>query len=83
MIRARFKTDAEDWRPVNWPLKHPYWCAGYNDTYAVMVAYADDLDELLGNWPEATDVVTEPVEKYEFNRRFPKPDWFVEQDSGA
>lgn len=25
MIRARFRVNEDDYRPVTWPIKHPYW----------------------------------------------------------
>lgn len=76
MIRARFKTDAEDERPINWPIKHPYWCSGSGDGFWVILAYADDEQEILRNWPEATDIDSTPVDGYVFTDRFAKPDWF-------
>lgn len=81
MIRARFLTDANDPRPVNWPIKHPYWISGYidpnsEDGRAIVVAYADDLDELLGNWPDAEEVEADEVEGYTFTERFSRPSWF-------
>lgn len=77
MIRARFRTDAHDFRPVVWPIKHPYWCTGYGDDYSIVVAYADDEAELLRNWPDATHIDSEPAEEYQFNERFKKPDWWA------
>lgn len=41
MIRARFMTTSSDYRPVVWPIRHPYWCTGYCDGMSVIVAYAD------------------------------------------
>lgn len=82
MIRARFKTHAEDWRPVSWPVKHPYWCTGYGEDrdgeYAVIVAYADDEDEVKHFWPEAYDIDSPPTDGYHFTSRFPRPEWFTE-----
>ena len=75
MIRARFKTDVSDYRPVNWPIKHPYWCTGYTDDHSIVVAYADDEEELLLNWPDAEDIDAQEVAEYQFSSRFPKPDW--------
>jgi hypothetical protein len=35
MIRARFyikKSDCDnDYRPVKWPIKYPYWCSAESD----------------------------------------------------
>ena len=78
MIRARFKVSSEDYRPVNWPIKHPYWCTGYDGdgVCATIVAYADDEAEVLRNWPEATGIDAEECTEYVFTERFPKPDWF-------
>lgn len=76
MIRGRFHADAADSRPVNWPVKHPYWCTGHGDGYSIVVAYADDEAEILRNWPEATNINAEEVTEYVFTSRFPKPDWF-------
>lgn len=86
MIYARFKTYADDYRPVNWPIKHPYWCTGHggadllsdtgDDEYSILVAYADDLEELLENWPEAIDIDAEIVDSYVFTDRLQCPDWF-------
>ena len=77
MIRARFKANEGDYRPVNWPIKHPYWCSGFEDGFSIIVAYADDEAEILENWPEAeeVDVMDEDAE-YVFTDRFPRPDWF-------
>lgn len=81
MIRARFKTDPDDPRPVNWPIKHPYWVTGHSDDHSIVVAYADDEVELLHNWPDANDIDTEEVEDYAFNSRFPMPDWFNDNNT--
>lgn len=85
MIRARFKANPDDYRPINWPVKHPYWCSGYaaDNTHSIVVAYADDVDEILSNWPEAKDIEAEQVENYLFTSRFPIPTWFAEQQAKA
>ena len=77
MIRARFRANPDDYRPVNWPIKHPYWCTGYGDGYSIVVAYADNKEEILSNWPEATEIDTEEVTEYIFTSRFKKPDWLA------
>lgn len=76
MIRARFQCNADDPRPINWPLKHPYWITGYGENFAVVVAYADDEAEVLRNWPDAKSIEAEEVTSYSFTSRFPQPDWF-------
>lgn len=77
MIRARFKTKQEDYRPVVWPIKHPYWCTGSGEDYNILVAYADNEDEILHNWPEAYDIDHDVVNEYVFTERFKQPEWFV------
>src|SRR3990167_1139298 len=76
MIRVRFKVNVEDYRPVNWPIKHPYWCGGFGDDYSILISYADDESYIVENWPEATDIESQEVDGYIFTDRFPKPDWF-------
>lgn len=80
MIRARFHANEDDYRSINWPVKHPYWCSGYGDGdedgYSIVVAYADNVEEILKNWPEATSIDYEERSEYTFTDRFPKPDWF-------
>ena len=78
MIRARFKANERDPRPVNWPIKHPFWITGYGDGYSIIIAYADDVSEIERNWPDAFGIDYEQAESYRFSGRFPKPDWFNE-----
>lgn len=82
MIRARFfvnkKECKNDYRPLRWPIQYPYWCTGENDRFFILVAYANDMDELMTLWPEASDVDIEEVDKIFFSDRFPKPDWYKE-----
>jgi hypothetical protein len=79
MIRARFHCNCEDPRPVNWPIKHPYWVSGYGEDHAIIVAYADNIDEIKRNWPDSRDFsfVDEALE-YVFTDRFARPEWFKE-----
>lgn len=80
MIRARFKTNAEDYRPVLWPITHPYWCTGYTEDKAVIVAYADDEAEIKRLWPDAEniDVLNANATEYTFSTRFARPSWMNE-----
>ncbi len=80
MIRVRFKANYPDYRPVRWPVKHPYWCSGHaaDESYSIVISYADDEYYILANWPEAHDLESTEVQGYEFPSRFPKPDWFTE-----
>jgi hypothetical protein len=78
LLRIRFKANPDDYRPIHWPVKHPYWCSGFagDGSYAIVISYADDTNYILENWPEAKDLETEEVNGYVFTDRFPKPDWF-------
>ena len=79
LLRVRFKANAADPRPVNWPVKHPYWVTGQaaDGSYAIVVAYADDEEYVLRNWPDAKGLESQEVDGYAFTDRFPKPEWFV------
>lgn len=80
MIRARFFVNKEecegDYRPLKWPIQYPYWCTGENDSYFVLVAYINSIEELNNLWPEASNIECEEVNKIVFSDRFPKPDWY-------
>lgn len=75
MIRVRFHANLKDARPINWPVKHPFWFTGYGEDYTVVVAYADHEAYIYENWPEATNLDVEEVAEYVFTDRFQKPDW--------
>jgi len=88
MIRARFLVNPDDYRPVSWPIKHPYWCtglqiAGGEVVSAVIVAYADDEAEILRLWPDAREIDSRETNVYVFTRRFPKPTRFDDDSPGG
>lgn len=78
MLKVRFYQPTEDYRPVIWPVPHPYWCTGFNDTHNILVVYVDSVEQLKLQWPEAEqiDVFQEDADHYVFTDRFSKPDWF-------
>mgnify|MGYP000083377386 FL=1 len=81
MIRARFyikKSDCgNDYRPVKWPIKYPYWCSAESSNSFMLVAYAEDEDSIKELWPEAYDInVLEEDTEIRFTLRFPKPKWY-------
>lgn len=85
MIRARFyikKSDCDnDYRPVKWPIKYPYWCSAETYNSFVLVAYAEDEDSIKELWPEAYDIdVSEKDTEIKFTSRFPKPKWYELQE---
>lgn len=85
LMRVRFQANASDYRPIEWPLNHPYWCTGYGNNaggeYAVVVAYVEDDAEIKRNWPEAADIqiMDTDVMHYIFTSRFQPPDWINEK----
>src|SRR5699024_6715404 len=81
MIKARFyirKDDCNnDYCPVKWPIKYPYWCSAESSNSFVLVAYAEDEDSIKELWPEAYDInVLEKDTEIRFTLRFPKPEWY-------
>lgn len=84
MLRARFlvikKKCGGDYRPVKWPIKHPYWCTGETSDDFILVAYADSIKELKELWPEARDIDSEDRDEITFTSRFPKPKWYIPKD---
>lgn len=75
MIRARFKEN--DKRPLQWPVRYPYWCTGYDsDNKPIIVGYFKDEEEIFKYWPEAQDIDAESVTEIVYTDRFPKPDWY-------
>lgn len=79
----RFRANEDDYRPVTFPPLGPYWCTGYGEDYAVIVAYLPVGAVLTDYWPEASEVDARQVEKPTFSDRFPKPDWWDEATEGA
>ena len=78
MKRFRFHCNVDDPRPVNWPVKHPYWITGEGEDYAVVVSYGDDEKYIIENWPDATEIEGDKSDEYFFSDRFPRPEWFKE-----
>ena len=81
-MRVRFYVSSEDYRPVVWPISHPYWCTGYrladdDSLTPIVVAYVDDEAQLFEWWPDASDVdvMNEDCSGYTFTDRFPRPEW--------
>lgn len=83
MIRARFKADADDYRPIKWPPPGPYWCTGHagDESHSIVVAYADNEDQIREFWPEASDIDAETVTEMVFTDRFPEPGWWKNPDA--
>jgi len=82
VMRVRFYVNIEacngDYRPVVWPIPHPYWCSGESETDFVLVAYVETKEQLMAQWPEAAniEVLEKKSSSYFFSDRFSKPTWF-------
>lgn len=80
-LRVRFKSRAEDYRPIYTPPdlpEGPWWCTGYGDDYSILVAYVKSTATIYKQWPEAYDLDGEVVDEIKFSDRFQKPDWWVD-----
>lgn len=76
-IRARFKANADDYRPVAFPPPGPYWCTGFGDNHSIVVAYVKSEEQIAEFWPEAEDIdVHEENTELVFTDRFPRPEWW-------
>jgi len=76
LLRVRFYCNLEDPRPVNWPIKFPYWVTGEDDKNSIVVAYADSIKYIMDNWPDAIKIESSEVEEIVFTDRFPRPKWY-------
>lgn len=86
ILRIRFLANGDDYRPIKWPVKHPYWRTGSTSRmngvgeevdWSVVVAYAESEAEILELWPEALELDVEERDCYTFTSRFRRPEWFV------
>lgn len=76
--RYRFTVEAEDYRPLEWPYKYPYWCTSYSDEGNTLVAYAESEEELMHFWPDAGNVeITDKDTQVTFSSRFQRPEWYT------
>ena len=73
----RFHANLDDPRPVNWPVKYPYWITGEGEDFATVVSYADCDEYIFQNWPEATNLSVTEEDEIVFTSRFPKPKWWL------
>jgi hypothetical protein len=77
--RVRFKTAADDPRPVEFPPPGPYWVSGYTGEemeISIVIAFLENEEQLSKYWPEATDADWTAVDGIYFTDRFPKPEWW-------
>jgi hypothetical protein len=76
MLRARFRANPDDYRPIKWPPPGPFWCTGSGEDYSIVVAYVQSEQQLLEFWPEAENIDAEPRDEFTFTSRFERPDWW-------
>ena len=79
--RYRFTTEAvDDYRPLVFNPKYPWWCSGYagDMSNAIIIAYLPEDEDLLKYWDDADNVDYTEKDKIEFSSRFPKPEYFKE-----
>jgi hypothetical protein len=77
--RYRFKSySVDDYRPLVFDERYPWWCTGYGDDYVTIVCYLPVDEDLLKYWDDADDVDFEERDEITFTDRFPKPDYFKE-----
>lgn len=83
VYRARFTVPEDDYRPVTWPIDHPYWCSGYSAEGSILIAYVESKEQLLKLWPDALniDMGGDPEGSYSFSDRFAKPEWYQERQA--
>lgn len=81
MNRYRFKTKSvKDYRPLVFNPNYPWWCSGFagDDSYATIVCYLPETEDLLKYWDDAFDIDCERNAAIQFTSRFPKPKWYKE-----
>lgn len=76
--RYRFKTNAEDYRPIIFNPKYPWWCSGHGDNNSVIIAYLPETEDLEQYWNDAFDTEFTEEREIVFTDRFPKPAYFIE-----
>lgn len=77
--RYRFRANEEDYRPVKFPPPGPYWCSGYGEDYAIVIAWLPSTTDLTYYWPEATEIVVmrDDAGPPAFTSRFTRPHWYM------
>lgn len=80
--RYRFKTKSiDDYRPLIFNPKYPWWCTGEGEGYVTIVAYLPENEDLSKYWDDAFEITYEEEDEIKFSGRFPKPDCFEELEN--
>lgn len=84
MKRYRFKTKADDYRPLIdlASINMPWWCTGsdMDGTYWIIVCYLPDGEDLFKYWDDAYDIDEEYVDEIKYTSRFCKPNWIKDEE---
>ena len=80
--RYRFFTYAvDDYRPLVFNPKYPWWCSGYggdgDEEHSVIIAYLPKDEDLLKYWDDAFNIEFTEEDEITFSSRFEKPDYFI------
>jgi hypothetical protein len=75
--RYRFSTKSvNDYRPIIFNPKYPWWCSGENKSSVTIIAYLPETEDLMKYWDDAEDTEFTEHDEIEFTDRFPKPDYY-------
>jgi len=66
----------DDYHPIIFNPKYPWWCSGFGEDYAVIVAYLPEDEELSKYWDDAYNIDFTEHDEIKFTDRFPKPDYY-------
>lgn len=76
--RYRFQSKSvQDYRPLIYNPKYPYWLSGESETEVTIIAYLPANENLLKYWDDATNIEFTEEKEIVFTSRFPKPVNFV------
>lgn len=76
--RYRFETKStKDYRPLAFNPSYPWWCSGFSDSSATIIAYLPSDENLSKYWDDAFDVEYTEEDQIEFTDRFSKPDYYI------
>ena len=77
LYRYRFKTKAEDFRPLTDMecIQMPWWCSGEGYDYWIIVCYLPENEDLYKYWDDAYDIDCEESDEIKYTDRFQKPSW--------
>lgn len=79
-IRYRFYTKSvDDYRPLVFNPKYPYWCSAEGDDFAVIIAYLPPDEDIYKYWDDAYNIDQTEESEIVFTDRFPKPEYYEKE----